>query len=312
MRIAQDAIPGQMIPMWFTPITDRNLRNCLRPALWSRPLQYERHARRRYSRGLSGVVEGTRRTFRDAKRAAADCATAGRAAPGPTPGTVPPPGAPKTENPTAADSSNLRCSGGLSTVALFQHTWIILLERERNFIECASERRNNGFIASPGSLRSPRCFSFAAAEWSRAKTPDSPCRIGRRLSATTCFFFPSHKWVGGIFFEHTHRLIASTVGFLTIILPFWLWRSRSRRWVRNLGYDALAAVIMQGVLGGLRVTMLKDEIGIFTPVSRRRISRLLIVIALVTTTFWDRFLVKSIQSDNVRMLVRVLRLSQRS
>ena len=88
--------------------------------------------------------------------------------------------------------------------------------------------------------------------------PDWPTTFGYNM-----FFFPFRKWVGGIFFEHTHRLIASTVGFLTIILAVWLWRAESRRWVRNLGFAALGAVILQGVLGGLRVTLLKDEIGIF-------------------------------------------------
>src|SRR5881392_2441228 len=77
------------------------------------------------------------------------------------------------------------------------------------------------------------------------------------------FLFPVSKWVGGILYEHTHRLVASAVGFLTIILASWLWSSESRRWVRNLGLVALAGVILQGILGGLRVTMLRDEIGIF-------------------------------------------------
>src|SRR6266571_5033107 len=63
------------------------------------------------------------------------------------------------------------------------------------------------------------------------------------------FLFPVSKWVGGILFEHTHRLIASVVGFLTIILAIWLWRSESRGWVRNLGVIALGAVVLQGVLG---------------------------------------------------------------
>jgi cytochrome c oxidase assembly protein subunit 15 len=67
------------------------------------------------------------------------------------------------------------------------------------------------------------------------------------------FTFPPSKWVGGIFYEHGHRLIASGVGFLTIILTVWLWLSESRRWVRWLGVVALAAVVTQGVLGGLTV-----------------------------------------------------------
>src|SRR5437773_3299146 len=111
--------------------------------------------------------------------------------------------------------------------------------------------------------------------------PDWPTTFGYNM-----FLFPVSKWVGGIFFEHTHRLIASAVGFLTIILAIWLWRTERRRWVRNLGAIALGAVILQGVLGGLRVTMLKDEIGIFHACIAQAFLGLLIVIALVTSKFW--------------------------
>lgn len=111
--------------------------------------------------------------------------------------------------------------------------------------------------------------------------PDWPTTFGYNM-----FLFPVSKWVGGILFEHTHRLIASAVGFLTIILSIWLWRSQSRSWVRNLGLIALAGVILQGILGGLRVTMLKDEIGIFHACVAQAFLALLVVIALVTTTFW--------------------------
>jgi cytochrome c oxidase assembly protein subunit 15 len=111
--------------------------------------------------------------------------------------------------------------------------------------------------------------------------PDWPTTFGYNM-----FLFPFSKWVGGILFEHTHRLIASAVGFLTIILAIWLWRGESRRWVRNLGLIALAGVILQGILGGLRVTMLKDEIGIFHACVAQAFLALLVVIALVTTNFW--------------------------
>src|SRR6266576_3352894 len=112
--------------------------------------------------------------------------------------------------------------------------------------------------------------------------PDWPTTFGYNM-----FLFPVSKWVGGILFEHTHRLIASAVGFLTIILATWLWRSESRGWVRNLGLIALAGVILQGILGGLRVTMLKDEIGIFHACIAQAFLALLVVIALVTTSFWN-------------------------
>jgi len=70
------------------------------------------------------------------------------------------------------------------------------------------------------------------------------------------FSFPMSKWVGGIRYEHTHRLIASTVGFLTIILAIWTWRVEPRAWVRRLAFAALGAVILQGLLGGLTVLLL--------------------------------------------------------
>jgi cytochrome c oxidase assembly protein subunit 15 len=111
--------------------------------------------------------------------------------------------------------------------------------------------------------------------------PDWPTTFGYNM-----FLFPVSKWVGGILFEHTHRLIASAVGFLTIILAICLWRIESRLWVRNLGLIALAGVILQGILGGLRVTMLKDEIGIFHACVAQAFLALLMVIALVTTSVW--------------------------
>jgi cytochrome c oxidase assembly protein subunit 15 len=111
--------------------------------------------------------------------------------------------------------------------------------------------------------------------------PDWPTTFGYNM-----FLFPVSKWVGGILFEHTHRLMGSIVGFLTIILAVWLWLSEHRQWVRNLGVIALGGVILQGVLGGLRVTMMKDEIGIFHACIAQAFLGLLVVIALVTTNFW--------------------------
>ena len=130
--------------------------------------------------------------------------------------------------------------------------------------------------------------------------PDWPTTFGYNM-----FFFPFSKWIGGIFFEHVHRLIASTVGFLTIILAVWLWRSEPRRWVRNLGYAALAAVILQGVLGGLRVTMLKDEIGIFHACLAQAYFGLLIVIALVTSPFWTRLSSTHTVTKSAQLLARI-------
>src|SRR3954468_20699911 len=88
--------------------------------------------------------------------------------------------------------------------------------------------------------------------------PDWPTSYGYNM-----FLFPVSKWVGGIFYEHTHRLLASGVGMLTTALMVWLWVKEERRWLRWLGVVAFLAVAGQGVLGGLRVTLYKQELGIF-------------------------------------------------
>ena len=61
------------------------------------------------------------------------------------------------------------------------------------------------------------------------------------------------RLVGGVKFEHTHRMIAQAAGLLTIILAFWTWRADRRRWMKYLGAGALGTVIAQGILGGLTV-----------------------------------------------------------
>jgi cytochrome c oxidase assembly protein subunit 15 len=61
------------------------------------------------------------------------------------------------------------------------------------------------------------------------------------------------RMVGGVRFEHTHRMIAQVAGLLSIILAIWTWRADRRRWMKYLGIGALGTVILQGVLGGLTV-----------------------------------------------------------
>ena len=114
--------------------------------------------------------------------------------------------------------------------------------------------------------------------------PDWPTTFGYNM-----FLFPVSKWIGGVLFEHTHRLIASTVGFLTIILAIWLWRIEDRQSVKTLGLIAVAGVILQGILGGLRVTMLQDQIGIFHACLAQAFLALIVLIAIVTTNFWRSF-----------------------
>jgi cytochrome c oxidase assembly protein subunit 15 len=126
--------------------------------------------------------------------------------------------------------------------------------------------------------------SFVTSTGSGLSVPDWPTSYGWNM-----FTFPPSKWVGGIFYEHGHRLIASTVGFLTIILAAWLWRADSHRWMKWLGVTALGAVILQGLLGGLTVLFFLPA-----PVSTAHAGLaeiffcLTIAIALFTSPSWRR------------------------
>ena len=114
--------------------------------------------------------------------------------------------------------------------------------------------------------------------------PDWPNTYGWFMWA-----FPISKMVGGIFYEHLHRLVASTVGFLIVVLAIWLAREEPRRWVRRLGYIALAAVITQGVLGGITVLWyLPDSISIAHASLAQIVFCLTTTIALVTSRGWQR------------------------
>lgn len=164
--------------------------------------------------------------------------------------------------------------------------------------------------------------------------PDWPNTYGYNM-----FFFPFSRWVGGIFYEHSHRLLASGVGFLTSILALWLYGVRARPllrwggasfavlglvtalamsrhladgivlgltgglallaslvwprsepaplWLRRLGLLAFFAVVLQGVLGGLRVVLFKDQIGIFHATLAQLFFVLICLLAVFTSPWWQ-------------------------
>src|SRR5437016_11869562 len=94
---------------------------------------------------------------------------------------------------------------------------------------------------------------------------------------------------GGIFFEHGHRMVATTVGMLTIVLAVWLWRSEQRPWMRRLGFIALAAVIAQGLLGGMTVIfMLPKPVSISHACLAQLFFSTTVLIALFTSDEWQR------------------------
>jgi cytochrome c oxidase assembly protein subunit 15 len=112
--------------------------------------------------------------------------------------------------------------------------------------------------------------------------PDWPTTYGYSM-----FTFPLGKMVGGIFYEHGHRLIATTVGLLTIGLVVWLWWVEPRRWVRRLGLVALGAVVLQGALGGITVLyLLPDAVSVGHAGLAQLFFCLVVSLALVTSPTW--------------------------
>jgi len=161
--------------------------------------------------------------------------------------------------------------------------------------------------------------------------PDWPNSFGYNM-----FTFPFSRWLGGIFFEHSHRLIATFVGLFTAVLAIWIWCSETKgsiRWMgvssivfvilllgvremfvylaialfaplaiigsfwrarrdgsglRWLGMAALFAVVLQGMLGGLRVEWRKDQIGIFHAMLAQSFFILICLLVVMTSRRYQK------------------------
>jgi cytochrome c oxidase assembly protein subunit 15 len=111
--------------------------------------------------------------------------------------------------------------------------------------------------------------------------PDWPNSYGYNM-----FTFPPSKWVGGIFYEHTHRLMGTVVGMLAIALTILAWKNERRRWVRWLATGVLGAVIFQGVLGGLRVVMRELDLAIVHACFAQGFFCLAALTTVVTSRWW--------------------------
>lgn len=125
--------------------------------------------------------------------------------------------------------------------------------------------------------------------------PDWPTTFGQNM-----FLFPPSMWKGGVFWEHTHRLMGSLVGMLTIVLTVWVWRTQPHRpWLRWVAVAALALVIVQGVMGGLRVTQMSFVLGILHGVLAQVFLCVTVLIAAATGWLWlDATAPPTTQSSN--------------
>lgn len=123
--------------------------------------------------------------------------------------------------------------------------------------------------------------------------PDWPLSYG--------MFFP--PMVGGIFYEHGHRMVAAFVGLLTLILAIWTVLKENRAWVRWLSIGALLAVIIQGILGGLTVLfLLPTPISVSHAMLAQTFYCLIVSLTLFTSPDWKLGLPQISDSSRKRSL----------
>lgn len=128
--------------------------------------------------------------------------------------------------------------------------------------------------------------------------PDWPTSYGWNM-----FTFPMKHMVGGILYEHGHRLIASGVGFLTIVLAVWIWKADPRRWMRVLGFTALLAVCLQGLLGGITVLyFLPTAVSTAHAGLAQIFFCLTIALALFTSSGWRRPATEPVDDGMLRVV----------
>ena len=107
--------------------------------------------------------------------------------------------------------------------------------------------------------------------------PDWPLSYGKLMP----------PMIGGIFYEHGHRMVASFVGLLTVMLTFWIVKVEKRLWVKKLAIAALASVILQGLLGGLTVKlMLPTEVSAAHATLAQLFFCIVCSLALFTSPWW--------------------------
>jgi cytochrome c oxidase assembly protein subunit 15 len=125
--------------------------------------------------------------------------------------------------------------------------------------------------------------------------PDWPNSYGYNM-----FLFPPRLWIGGILYEHTHRLMASFVGFCAIALTIVAWKTEERRWVRWLATSVLGMVIFQGVLGGLRVVLVKLDLAIMHACVAQAFFCLAALVCVVTSRWWRK--ARDLSESSARVL----------
>ncbi len=108
--------------------------------------------------------------------------------------------------------------------------------------------------------------------------PDWPLSYGKLMP----------PMVGGIRFEHTHRMIASLVGLMTLVLTIWIGFTENRKWLRWMGIAAFGMVVSQGILGGLTVLyLLPAPISVTHACLAQTFFAFMVCLAYVTSREWS-------------------------
>jgi cytochrome c oxidase assembly protein subunit 15 len=126
--------------------------------------------------------------------------------------------------------------------------------------------------------------------------PDWPTTFGYNM-----FLYPLSEMVGGILYEHSHRLMGSLVGLLTVGLFVFILAKDSRKWLKWLGLAALIAVIVQGILGGLRVTQINRNFAIVHACLAQAFFALLCGIAWFTSRDWWKDRIASVNGTGQKL-----------
>ena len=126
--------------------------------------------------------------------------------------------------------------------------------------------------------------------------PDWPTTFGHNM-----FLYPWSKMIGNIFYEHSHRLVASFVGLLAIALAVAFWLRERRAWLRWLSLITLGLVITQGVLGGLRVVLLESTLAIIHACLAQAFFALTVALALFTSREWRSETIEARIADGGRL-----------
>ena len=126
--------------------------------------------------------------------------------------------------------------------------------------------------------------------------PDWPTTFGYNM-----FLYPWSKMIGAVFYEHSHRLFASFVGLLTIALAVAFWLRERRSLLRWLGVVALGLIIIQGILGGLRVILLESTLAILHACFAHAFFALTVALALFTSREWRSETIGAMIADGGRL-----------